>query len=92
MKESVIEAFRSLGENTEGEVAWYGLRLKGEPEEYALHRNWVAAYGSLKPGERVAYEASSSRLPGEGNGGKGWPLFRSLRKVKEPELEAKPEL
>jgi hypothetical protein len=93
--EGVVEVLEPLGTAIDGTVAWYRLRIKDAPEEFALHRNWIVRHGDLKPGDRILYEASKARLPGDGNDGRGWILFERLRRIGEPEtsgLEANPGL
>ena len=92
-----IEKVEPLWKAQNGFVYWHLVKLRGRPEEFALHQNWFAFYGDLKPGEKVEYTLSKAQLGAGGTQGinkKGHLLFEKLRKIepKKEELEVKLDL
>lgn len=71
-----IEKVETLFRTQDGTPSWWAVRLKGRPEEFALHQNWMALHGDLNPGDRVRYVVSKAKL-------EGCLLFEQLRKLEE---------
>lgn len=75
-----IEKISPLFTAQNGAVYWHLVKLKGRPEEFALHTNWVHFFGELKAGDKVEYAVSKAKL-------EKYFLFQNLRKIEEKKLE-----
>jgi len=92
-----IEKVEPLFRDVAGNSFWYLVKLKGRPEEFALHKNYFAFFGKLEAGDKVEYVISKAKLGPDGSQGidrKGYLLFDKLRKIEQEkeELGVEPEL
>jgi len=78
--EAEVEQVSPLWETQDGTTVWWSVKLKGREELFALHNNWFALFGTLKPGDKVRYAVSRGKL---GVGLEGLLPFCKLRKVEE---------
>ena len=74
--EGEVERVLPLFKTQDGTTFSWAVKLKGREAVFAIHQNWFALYGSLKPGDRVRYVVSKAKL-GEDL------LFDKLRKVEK---------
>ena len=62
MKVGVVEVFEVLYTDDFGNPLWFRVKFEGDEAEYALHINWIRAYGELRVGELCEYEPTSVSL------------------------------
>ena len=80
--EGEVERVLPLWKTQDGTPFWWAVKLKGREDVFALHQNWIAFHGELKPGDRVRYVVSITRM-GEDL------LFDKLRKIEEEDVYGK---
>jgi len=84
--EGEVEMVAPLFKTQDGKPFWWAVKLKDTTSVFALHRNWIALYGGLKPGDHVRYVVSKAKLDQGGTQGitrEGHLLFDELRKIEE---------
>ena len=62
MKTGVVESFSVLYTDDFNNPLWFRVKFEGDETEYALHINWIRAYGELKVGELCEYEPVPASL------------------------------
>ncbi|MFQ6077115.1 MAG: hypothetical protein ACE5Z5_13460 [Candidatus Bathyarchaeia archaeon] len=84
--EAEVEQVSPLWKAQDGTTVWWTVKLKGQEALFALHNNWFALFGTLKPGDKVRYEVSKAKLGKDVSQGvdqEGLLLFKKLRRVEE---------